>query len=71
MRLTSSMSQVEVRTALSEAVRQTWPGEHPPTMDSVLSQAAKAIWTVLQEPLAPLSEEPDLPSVIDQAALAR
>ena len=68
MRLTSAMSQDEVRAALNEAAAQTWGPERLDALRSTLDAAAKAIWTVLQVPLAPLSEEPDLPVQPGRAA---
>lgn len=60
MRLHAAQSREEIRAALAQAARETWGPERLDALAGLLDQAAQAIWTVLQTPLAPLAEEPDL-----------
>lgn len=61
MRLDGSVSRDELRAALERSARETWSGERVEALADMLDQAADAVWAVTQVPLAPLSEEPDLP----------
>lgn len=60
MRLDSKMTKDDVYQALSAAVARTWGEERLIADGEILALAAKNIWTVLQVPLTPFSEEPDL-----------
>lgn len=62
MRLDHTMSRDEIRTALEQAARQTWGAGRVEALRSTLAEAERAIWTVLQVPLAPWSEEIDTPT---------
>ena len=61
MRLDASVSRDELRAALERSARETWGNGRVAALADMLDQAADAVWTVTQAPLAPLSEEPDLP----------
>ncbi len=66
MRLNSEMSKEEIRGSLGEAALQSWGPGRIDALSNMLDQAAESLWTVMQVPLAPLSEEPDLPPSPDQ-----
>lgn len=60
MRLNSSMSKEDVQQALRDAVARTWGEERVDADSAIIAQAARNVWIVMQEPLTPFSEEPDL-----------
>lgn len=60
MRLNARMSQDEIRSTLYRSAQESWGPERLDELGGALNKTAKAIWTVLQCPLTPLSEEPDL-----------
>ena len=68
MRLDSTMRQDEIRAALDDAALKTWGAARRDAIGATLDNAAKAIWLVLQEPIAPRGEEPDLPPQPDRSA---
>lgn len=59
MRMHAGLSKEEIRAALGKEALETWGPERSDALSGLLDQAAQAIWTVFQEPLAPLAEEPD------------
>jgi hypothetical protein len=59
MRLNSTMTREEIRTELERAAQTEWGKESLASMHGVLTQAANALWSVLQTPLGPFGEEPD------------
>ena len=61
MRLNSKMTLEEIQAALSQAALQAWGPERIEAQRGEIDQTARAIWQVLQVPLGPWSEEPDLP----------
>jgi hypothetical protein len=59
MRLHAGVSKEEIRAALGKEALETWGPDRIDALRGLLDQAAEAIWTVFQTPLAPLAEEPD------------
>lgn len=55
----AGLSREEIRAALGREALETWGAERLEALSGLLDQVAQAIWTVCQEPLAPLAEEPD------------
>lgn len=66
MRLNSEMSKEEIRANLGQAALQSWGAERVDAQAKLLDQVAGALWTVMQVPLMPVSEEPDLPPTPEQ-----
>lgn len=66
MRCNSVMKLEEIRAELTALATKTWGEERLPEQRVSISQAAVALWTVLQEPLDSIDEEPDLPTVVDR-----
>lgn len=67
MRWSSDMSREEIRSVLTELASRVWGPERRQAQSGSIEQAAFALWTVLQVPLSPLSEEPDLPVLVSRA----
>ncbi len=62
MRWNTKMSRGEIRSAIEKDAREAWGSERLPALSAALEAATIALWKVMQVPLDPLSEEPDLPS---------
>lgn len=60
MKLTPDMTQAELRAALLQAAQDPLGPEGAHHMASVAAQAARAIHAVLQAPLLPFGEEPEV-----------
>jgi hypothetical protein len=60
MRLHSGMSEEKIYEALVAAVASTWGQERIEADREVVESAARHIWRVLQVPMTPMSEEPEL-----------
>jgi hypothetical protein len=68
MRLNSTTSEAEILADLTQAALQSWGPERLESLRPTLATFARAIWAVLQVPLEPLSEEPDLPEALRRGA---
>jgi hypothetical protein len=62
MRLTSAASRDQILISLQRASREAWGDERTEELDSALQSAARNAWTLLQYPLQPTDEEPDVVS---------
>lgn len=60
MKLTPDMTQEQIRRILLDAAHDPLGPDGAHHMASVAAQAARAIQSVLKEPLLPFSEEPEV-----------
>lgn len=62
MRLTSAVSREQILRSLQRASQEAWGEERTQELDLALQSAARNVWTLLQYPLQPTDDEPDVVS---------
>jgi hypothetical protein len=62
MRLSSRVTESEVREALEESSIRTWGPERTREISSALDKTAQEIVIVMRQKLSPPSEEPEFPA---------